>query len=463
VIFSRNSKTYTKTFAPSEMEENENSLTEPKPSKKAKITTDAEGFITPSPPRTRKQRKKALQTANFTSQNQFDHLSDSDMSLDDGETRTQQKSLPKPQQQHEKKTARDSPTSTKPAKPIVVSNTTFEIIKNSITALKLSKMPTIQKRHGKDFTITANNSTDKKLIVEKLKEVKQQHYTYTETQDRRLMFVLLGHYEIPVEKLKEKLNEAKIPAIKVTKINRSSDDPIFLVSFEKDTMTLNDLQYKYNELFQLRIRWSKYKQINRRPTQCRRCQRFGHAANNCALAYRCVKCTETHEPGCCKRTTREGLPSCINCGVEGHTSNSTSCPVYIKYVENIDAKKKKPQQHQPREFPATRHDWSQQTIPSIASQSSPSTSHPPIVNRTNREYRPPLNHAVNQNLLDDSRANSQICKIFDDFEAIPDIKETMQLFANLVEDLKSTDSQKKRLFILISYTGLMPQSVASQN
>jgi hypothetical protein len=457
VIFSRNSKFCTKTFATPEMEENENSLTEPKPPKKAKTTKDADGFITPSPPRTRKQRKVALQTANFTSQNQFDHLSDSDMSLDDGETQTQPKSLPKPHQQHEKKTAKDSPTSTKPAKPIVVSNTTFEAIKNSITALKLSKFPTIQKRRGKDFTITANNSSDKKLIVEKLKEVKQQHFTYTETQDRRLMFVLLGHHEIPVETLKEKLINANIPALKVTKINRSIEDPLFLVSFEKDTMTLNDLQYKHYELEHLRIRWNKYKPLNRRPTQCRRCQRFGHSANNCALSYRCVKCTETHEPGCCKRTTREGLPSCINCGVEGHASNSTSCPAYIKYVKDIDAKKKKPQ-HQPREFPATRHVWSQQDFPSIASQSSPSTSQPPFVNRTNREYRPSLNHTVNQNLPEDLGPFSQLSGIFNDFAAITDIQETMQLFANLVEELKSTNDQGKRMTILISYMGLKSQA-----
>jgi hypothetical protein len=445
----------------------ENSPSKPKPAKISRLgKKDEEGFITPTPPSSPRKTRKGIRLqkqADFISENQFEPLSEQIAMDENDDVQSQVSTTMSSPERRRKQTTKVVTNQQKPAKPIVVTNTTFETLKNTIAVLTLSQHPTIQKRRGNDFTIIAKNSNDKKTIVEKLKSDMHQHFTFTENQDRHLMFVLLGHHETSVEKVKEELVTAKIPAKKVSKINNSIVDPIFLVSFEKNTMTLADLQYQHYELNGLRIRWDKHKPRNRRPTQCRRCQRFGHAANNCALPYRCVKCLETHNPGECARTSREiGQPSCVNCKVEGHTSNSASCPAYKKHIDAINARKKPLKQHQPREFTSAPFDWNQHNFPSIASQSSPSTSQPPIVNRTNREYRPPLNNSVDQNLPDKLGALSQIRGIFTDFSAISDIKETMQLFANLVEELKTTSSHEERIFILLSYTGFMPQSSSTQ-
>lgn len=424
-----------------------------KPPKKPRYIPDGDGFIKPISVKRTRSNRIISQDEDFSSKNQFEILSDSEMSCSESET------APIPQTKN--KRTINSQASPKSPKPIIVANTTFEIIKNSISSLALSEQPKIQKRRGgKDFAIFAESIGDKKIIIEKLKAVNQQHFTYTEVQDRHILFVLLGHYEVEVEDLKNSLNIAKIPATKVTKINRSVDDPIYLVSFEKNSITLSDLQYKHKVLNQLVIRWDKFKPLNRRPTQCRRCQRFGHAANNCALTYRCVKCTENHEPGKCSRISQDGLPSCVNCQSEGHTSNSTQCPVYMKHLETIAAKKKSPLKH-PREFPATRYDWSTKQFPSIASQSSPSTSQPLIVNR-NREYRPPLSQPIVGKSLLHEDTFSQIQNLQSELASIPDIKETIELFAKLVKDLKNAKSIPERLMVLVKYTGLTAQSSSSQ-
>lgn len=59
----------------------------------------------------------------------------------------------------------------------------------------------------------------------------------------------------------------------------------------------------------------KFEKMNQSKTiQCRRCQRFTHAASSCGFKYRCVQCTQTHGPGCCPRINNKKLPmGCINC------------------------------------------------------------------------------------------------------------------------------------------------------
>ncbi|CAH1960443.1 unnamed protein product [Acanthoscelides obtectus] len=38
------------------------------------------------------------------------------------------------------------------------------------------------------------------------------------------------------------------------------------------------------------------------PSQCYRCQRYGHTQRNCRLAERCVKCGEDHNSTSCSGT-----------------------------------------------------------------------------------------------------------------------------------------------------------------
>jgi hypothetical protein len=416
-------------------------------SNKRKATTDADGFIHPA--RTTRRRSatiKALEKNGIDTRNQFDKFTDDESDMESLASEVIQPTIKPPT-----KTAK---LTSKPPKPIYVSSTSFVGVKNSLMSLTVKKAPDF-KIVGKQIKILAHTKEDKKLIQEKLAQTKQLHYTFTEPEDRHLQFVLYGHHTNDTEELKQELVTSKIPASKVTKINRSTDSPVFLVSFEKNSeVNLRVLQNNHDKLNNLIIRWAKFQPNQRRPTQCHRCQRFGHAANNCALPFRCVKCLDSHEPGKCARTTREGAASCVNCQAEGHASNSTSCPAYQKHVDLIAAKKQKDiRVRQPREFPATRYSWNQHPAPTVASQPPQSTSQPQIVNRTNREYRPFLSSQMSHPTPVTSNPLSQLREIQAEFAAIPDIGQTIALFASLVAELKSARNQGERLTVLMQYCG----------
>jgi hypothetical protein len=364
-------------------------------------------------PQQQHQRQPAQQQQliqpNLTTQNSFTILSETEQTFDEipkNPRKRVRRSLSASQTpiQQRRQQQKRQPASDKSAKPIFVSNTNFKIIQTLMTSLKLTKTPVVQKRRGNDFAITAFSSTDKKSIIEKLKLQQLQHFTFTENEDRHLMFVLLGHHESSTDYLLDELKRNNIPAVKVSKINASIANPLFLVSFDKNSVTLSD-QFQHNILDGLKIKWDRHKPKSRCPTQCKRCQRFGHAAVNCQLPYRCMKCCNTHEPGKCARTNRdEGTPACVNCGKNGHTTNSPSCSVYQSYVEKINAIKKTPAERLPRTFPVTRHNWQQQStlnsaapdwnnkknFPTIASQSATTSTSSPNNVTNNREYRQSL-------------------------------------------------------------------------
>jgi hypothetical protein len=419
-----------------------------KKSGKRKATQDPEGFIhSRRATRRRSAATKALENNGIETRNQFDKLTDDESDLESHASEVPHLPSIKPPSKTAKLTS-------KPPKPIYVASTSFAGVKNSLALLSLSKSPDF-KIVGKQIKVLPHTKEDKKKIQEKMKEAQQAHYTFTEPEDRHLQFILYGHHITDIGELKQELILANIPVSRVTKINRSTDNPVFLVSFEKKTdISLRSLQSAHSRINNLIVRWAKFQQRQRRPTQCHRCQRFGHSANNCGLAFRCVKCLEAHEPGQCARTTREGVPSCVNCGTEGHASNSPTYPALKKHIDSIAAKKRKDaRSHQPREFPATRYDWNQHNAPAVASQPSQSTSHPHHVNRTSSEYRPSFTSRVSRPLLEPSNPLSQLREIQADFAAIPNIDQTIAHFARLVADLKSARNEGERLIILMEYCG----------
>jgi len=85
------------------------------------------------------------------------------------------------------------------------------------------------------------------------------------------------------------------------------------------------------------VHWEKLRRKD--IIQCKRCQRLGHAAANCNLRYRCVKCKEDHEPGKCSiYTGKNNEPYCINCNSFGHPVSYRGCPKIIKIKNRITNK-----------------------------------------------------------------------------------------------------------------------------
>lgn len=57
----------------------------------------------------------------------------------------------------------------------------------------------------------------------------------------------------------------------------------------------------------------------KQPTQCKRCQLYGHSHNYCHLSFRCVKCGVKHDTKLCTKSL-EIKPTCALCKGE-HPAN----------------------------------------------------------------------------------------------------------------------------------------------
>ena len=110
---------------------------------------------------------------------------------------------------------------------------------------------------------------------------------------------------------------------------------------------------KINRLSYLKVSWEKIKKND--ITQCYKCQRIGHTAQNCNLNHRCVKCTEPHGPGECKikkrrRSKKENI-YCVNCKNFGHPASYKGCPKHAELRKKLNEKSSMQKQPKPNGSP----------------------------------------------------------------------------------------------------------------
>lgn len=212
------------------------------------------------------------------------------------------------------------------------------------------------------------------------------HRTKTEMNESKTdRFVLFGlDSEIKPESIILEMNhhefyptEVKPMTIKNAKFTGQAN---FIVYFKKsDRVTINDLQL-ISGISHIRVRWEKYRQVQNGPTQCRRCQSFGHGMVNCFKKPKCVKCSLEHLTSECplKPITGTKLEShrllCANCNLH-HTASFSRCPFRLKYIEsrqntNIITRKSTTHQHlsthNPGSFPPLPRRADNQLFTSIA-------------------------------------------------------------------------------------------------
>jgi len=167
----------------------------------------------------------------------------------------------------------------------------------------------------KDFYIKRVNNGKHILqldTVENFKQVKEllikcnsKFYTYTDKSEKFITLLLKGlDSAYDEDEILEELRSLNISNVNFTKVLRFTTNkskienkilPIFIVQITPESKINNLKKVKF--LFHQVIRWEK---LMRRDTiQCKKCQRIGHAAANCNLPYRCVKCDSKHKPGEC--------------------------------------------------------------------------------------------------------------------------------------------------------------------
>lgn len=180
-------------------------------------------------------------------------------------------------------------------------------------------------------------------LIDLLNESKINFNTYTPA-DEKMQNVLLKGTEINEESV---IRDA---------LSKNGIQPHKIQRFETGFMRKSGIQSNIwqivllpktdiNTIFNIKYvaEWSVKWQIMRKPAivQCKRCQRLNHSASNCTLPYRCVKCTDIHEPGKCPydNNRNKTKPKCVNCNGEHTANNAALCPLFKKEMRLREEKK----------------------------------------------------------------------------------------------------------------------------
>ena len=107
---------------------------------------------------------------------------------------------------------------------------------------------------------------------------------------------------------------------------------IYVVYFQRQTITLKELRQNYSVLNFLKVRWEHQRANKSRVTQCYNCQIFGHGSSRCGVKIFCANCAGQHKTSDCTET----IEKCANCN-GSHKSTFDKCPSKLHYL-NIKLK-----------------------------------------------------------------------------------------------------------------------------
>lgn len=162
---------------------------------------------------------------------------------------------------------------------------------------------TLSSNHIQYFTHALNPAKKLQVVIRGLP---------MDTSESEILSILKEEYNLPVHKVVQmkKLDEnrLKVPM------------PLFFAELVKSAKGKEIFNIKH--LMSLVIDVKPYRK-NKLPTQCHRCQEYGHSQTSCHNRARCVKCAEPHLTTECP-LVRADNPKCALCG-GGHTANYKGC------------------------------------------------------------------------------------------------------------------------------------------
>lgn len=200
----------------------------------------------------------------------------------------------------------------------------------------------LQYRGRNKVAIICYSSESHQKLKEGMKTKGAAFLTYTRRDEKTPKVVIKGlpayvEKDLPDELVKLGFKGATVKMLHSNKFQESPCPP-FLIQLPVDCDIAKFCRLKY--LFNCVVRIEKFKSRNSLGTQCFRCQRFGHAARNCNLSPRCVKCTENHLSAECPKKDRSKPAHCCNCKEE-HPANYRQCSMRLDYLKKLQQKKDK--------------------------------------------------------------------------------------------------------------------------
>lgn len=213
---------------------------------------------------------------------------------------------------------------------------------------------------NKDKTaITTENNVDRKKILDFLNSNYSRYFTYTPSDEKPLNFLIkyiddsFGEEDIKNDLLLLD-SEVKILKLKVFGTTKPLiGKNIWLLQTANNEKVKSILGTQKICCSIVKIEIMKQNGV----LQCKRCQRFEHAASNCHNTYRCVKCGKEenqtdsngtiigHKHGECplNQTKIDGTVSsenlfCCNCKKSGHSANYSKCDKYMEQIAKKNSK-----------------------------------------------------------------------------------------------------------------------------
>lgn len=420
-------------------------------------------FASEGSPRNKKRKRKykQLTMTQIPTANSFEMLTDNN---DDNAL------MPPPKSNLRTARTQNEVKSTKP-NAIDVYGVENELIQRLVKELK--SKATYAKRNN-FFRVFTANLEDKKSLLETLKSKNYKFHTYTEKSERHLAFLLTGHHNVSPAELLKKLQSEGCNAISCSYLVNHPKNPIYIVQFEKGTTSFMTLQQKHSDVEHLKVTWQKFDPARRRPVQCKRCQSWGHSASNCNHQFRCVKCSQDHEPGHCPRPAKsiDENVFCVNCKKNGHPANSPSCEAYKSYAEKLKINKTSrttyPPIHPHRSLIDRLHNDTitsssqnrREQVPNFISQNEiqfPSLSQPSAkifssqftVNGTSNNHQA---HSESLNsVAGEKNMFAELAELKQELNNLPHLKETILRVKSFIHKFKNSKSNEQRDLALMSF------------
>jgi hypothetical protein len=214
----------------------------------------------------------------------------------------------------------------------------FAELKSILGVLLISNLQVKLTQDG--ARIRLHSTQDFTAVVELLRKSNKDFYTHDLPEHRKIRFVLYGVPDLDIPYISEDLKMKGVEPTEIRKMKlkktRYDDEANYILYFTPGTTNINELK-KIKDVCHAVCRWSQYKNDNKGPIQCHRCQRLGHGQRNCNLPYRCVICSDLHESTACPFKSRgkqykvnQELLKCANCD-GNHTSSFLGCEKKLEF------------------------------------------------------------------------------------------------------------------------------------
>lgn len=172
------------------------------------------------------------------------------------------------------------------------------------------------------------------FLMDVLRNSNASFHTFTSPEIRRYKVILKGlPLTTTAEEIQDELNELHGLCTTVNQFVEKGGEalPIFSVLLPPGVEPKKIFEIK--SLFHTRVFWQKPNPRDR-PTQCYRCQEFGHIASNCYAEVRCSYCAEPHRYKDCPKEHEK----CANCGEE-HSSTDADCIFALRAINKLNSTK----------------------------------------------------------------------------------------------------------------------------